>query len=472
MGMFSWQLHGDGRHLNPGEVVKPEERLNWGRTVSIGMQHVIAMFGATFLVPILTGFDPATTLFFTAISTALFLLINKNKLPSYLGSSFGFIAPVLAATASTGDLGVACFGIMCTGVLLAIIGLVVHFAGAKWIDIVMPPVVTGAIVAIIGFNLAPSAWANFSAAPVTALVTIVAIVLVGVFFRGLIGRLNILIGVIVGYVFACCMGEVDFTAIQQAAWFGLPDFRTPVVNPSVLAMFLPVVLVLIAENIGHVKSVATMTGRNYDANIGRALFADSLGTAIAGFGGGCGTTTYAENIGVMAATRVYSTAAYWVAAAFALLLSLCPKFGAAVNSIPVGVLGGATTLLYGMIGMLGVRIWVENHVDFSNPINQVTTAVTMIVGIANFTFAIGDVTFNGIAIGSIVCLVLFHGLRAIARSRGTLIEDATPQYAENAARGEVAIFAGQEGESIVGHAIKVAGGAGAKGAGANDDCKQ
>lgn len=418
---FGWKLHGDGKHLKPGEVVEPDERLAWNHTAGIGAQHVIAMFGATFLVPILTGFDPATTLFFTAISTALFLLINNNKLPSYLGSSFGFIAPVVAATAATGDMGVASFGIMVAGLSLALVGLVVHFAGAKWIDIIMPPVVTGAIVSIIGFNLAPSAWNNFAAAPVTALVTLLAIILVGVCFKGMVGRLNILIGVVIGYIFAICMGEVDFTAINEAAWIGLPDFHTPVVDWSVLGMFVPVILVLIAENIGHVKSVATMTGRNYDGHVGRALFADGLGTAIAGFGGGCGTTTYAENIGVMAATRVYSTAAYWCAAAFALLLSLCPKFGALINTIPSGVLGGATTLLYGMIGMLGVRIWVENHVDFSDNVNLMTAAIPMVVGIADFTFAAGNVTFNGIAIGSIACLVLFHGLRALGRRCGTLM---------------------------------------------------
>lgn len=427
---FGWKLHGDGKHLKPGEVVMPEERLSWGRTAGIGAQHVVAMFGATFLVPILTGFDPATTLFFTALSTALFLLINKNRLPSYLGSSFGFIAPVLAATAASGDMAVASFGILCAGVALALVGVIVHFAGSKWIDIIMPPVVTGTIVAIIGFNLAPAAWDNFVAAPWTALVTVLAIVLVGVFFRGMLGRLNILVGVVVGYIFACCMGEVDFAAIEAAAWFGLPNFHTPVINWSILGMFLPVILVLIAENIGHVKSVATMTGRNYDNQIGSALFADGLGTALAGFGGGCGTTTYAENIGVMAATRVYSTAAYWFAALFALLLSLCPKFGALINSVPAGVLGGACTLLYGMIGMLGVRIWIENRVDFSENVNLVTAAIPMVVGIANFTFAAGDVTFNGIAIGSIACLVLYHGLKAIGKRRGTLVNVDESTFAE------------------------------------------
>lgn len=421
--LFSWAIHGDGKTLHPGEVVEPDERLTWGRTAGIGAQHVVAMFGATFLVPILTGFDPSTTLFFTAMSTALFLLINKNVLPSYLGSSFGFIAPITAVTTANKGLAVASFGIMVTGLLLALIGLLVHFAGSKWIDVVMPPVVNGAIVAIIGFNLAPSVWNNFQLAPDTALVTLVAVLVISVLFKGLLGRLNILLGVIVGYIYACFRGQVDFSAVNEAAWIGLPKFHLPQVDFSVLPMFIPVVLVLIAENVGHVKSVAQMTGRNYDDKMGTALFADGLGTAIAGFGGGSGTTTYGENIGVMASTKVYSTAAYWFASGFALLLSLCPKFGAIINTIPAGVLGGVTTLLYGMIGMMGVRIWVDNHVNFDKPLNVMTAAIVMIIGIADFTFAIQGVQFNGIAIGTIAVLVAYHGLKAIGKATGTIEKD-------------------------------------------------
>ena len=420
---MGWKLHGDGKTLAPGEVVEPDERLTWPRTAGIGAQHVVAMFGSTFLVPILTGFDPSTTLFFTAFSTALFLLINKNKLPSYLGSSFGFIAPIAAVTSAHKGLAVASFGIMITGALLLLIGIIVHYAGSRWIDMVMPPMVTGAIVSIIGFNLAPSAWNNFSSAPVTALVTLVAVMLISVLFKGLIGRLNILLGVLVGYVFAITQGEVDFSAVEKAAWIGLPKFHTPQADMSVLAMFIPVVLVLVAENIGHVKSVSLMTGRDYDDQIGTALISDGLGTFFAGLGGGSGTTTYAENIGVMAATKVYSTAAYWCAAFFAFLLSLCPKFGAVINTIPAGVLGGVTTMLYGMIGMLGIRIWVENKVDFGKSVNMTVGAIVMIVGIADFTFAVAGISFNGIAIGSVATLVMYHGLKAIGRWRGTVDGD-------------------------------------------------
>ena len=420
---MGWKLHGDGKTLAPGEVVEPDERLTWPRTAGIGAQHVVAMFGSTFLVPILTGFDPSTTLFFTAFSTALFLLINKNKLPSYLGSSFGFIAPIAAVTSAHKGLAVASFGIMVTGALLLLIGVIVHYAGSRWIDMVMPPMVTGAIVSIIGFNLAPSAWKNFNSAPLTALVTLVAVMLISVLFKGLIGRLNILLGVLVGYVFAITQGEVDFTAVKEAAWLGLPHFQLPQADMSVLAMFIPVVLVLVAENIGHVKSVSLMTGRDYDDQIGTALISDGLGTFFAGLGGGSGTTTYAENIGVMAATKVYSTAAYWCAAFFAFLLSLCPKFGAVINTIPAGVLGGVTTMLYGMIGMLGIRIWVENKVDFGKSVNMTVGAIVMIVGIADFTFAVAGISFNGIAIGSVATLVMYHGLKAIGRWRGTVDGD-------------------------------------------------
>jgi uracil-xanthine permease len=359
------------------------------------------------------------------MSTALFLLINKNKLPSYLGSSFGFIAPIAAVTTANKGLAAASFGIMVTGLLLAVIGLLVHYAGSKWIDIIMPPVVNGAIVAIIGFNLAPSVWNNFEKAPDTAVVTLVAVLLIAMLFKGLLGRLNILLGVLVGYAYACIRGQVDFKPVAEAAWIGFPQFHLPQVDFSILPMFLPVVLVLIAENVGHVKSVAQMTGRDYDDQIGTALFADGLGTAIAGFGGGSGTTTYGENIGVMAATKVYSTAAYWCAAAFALLLSLCPKFGAIVNTIPSGVLGGVTTLLYGMIGMMGVRIWVDNHVDFDKPLNNMTAAVTMIIGIADFGFAVAGVQFNGIAIGTIVVLVMYHGLKAVGKATGVIAKNET-----------------------------------------------
>ena len=281
----------------------------------------------------------------------------------------------------------------------------------------MPPVVAGAIVALIGLNLAPVAKANFVKAPWVALITLVAVILWTVAFKGLIARLSIFFGVVVGYVAAVVAGQVDFTLVRQADWIGLPDFTTPTVAWSVLPAFLPVVLVLIAENVGHVRSVAHLADPTLNKLTGRALLADGLATTVAGLGGGSGTTTYGENIGVMAATKVYSTAAYWVAGTFAVLLGFLPKFGAVVNTIPPGVLGGVTTALYGLIGVIGVKIWIDNHVDFSRPVNQFTAATALVVGIADYTFTAGDLSFNGIALGTIAAIVVFHVMTAVERAR-------------------------------------------------------
>lgn len=416
--MAIWTLYRDGKTIVPGEVVAPSQRLSWPRTIGIGAQHVVAMFGATFLVPLLTGFPPATTLFFSAIGTAGFLLITRGRVPSYLGSSFAFIAPI-GAVMGTKGMSTAIGGILVTGVLLALVGLVVHVAGAKWIDIVMPPAVTGTIVALIGFNLAPAAWDNVQLAPVTALVTLGSIVLITVFFRGIFGRLAILLGVLIGYAVAMIRDEVKFDRVNEAAWVGLPEFTAPTFDVTVLGLFVPVVLVLIAENVGHVKSVAAMTGENLDDVTGRALLADGLATTLAGAGGGSGTTTYAENIGVMASSRVYSTAAYWVAGFTAIALAFFPKFGALIATIPAGVAAGAGIILYGMIGIMGARIWVQNKVDFSNTIFLMTAGSGLIIAIADPTIVVGGAEFGGIALGTAATVVIYHVMTVIARLRGS-----------------------------------------------------
>ena len=416
-----WKIHGDGKNVAANEIVTPEERLSWPRTIGFGAQHVVAMFGATFLVPLITGFPPSTTLLFSGIGTLLFLIITKNKLPSYLGSSFAFLAPITAATTSGGP-AVALGGVVIVGALLALVGITVHLTGTRWIDALMPPVVSGAIVALIGFNLAPAARDNFALSPLIATITLLAIVLAAVVFKGLLGRLSIVVGVAVGYIASVIAGEVNFADVGPAPWIGLPEFTTPTFSTehfSVYLMFLPVVLALIAENVGHIKGVGQLTNRNLDRLTGRALFADGLATVLSGIGGGSPTTTYGENIGVMAATRVFSTAAYWVAGITAILLGLSPKIGAIIYTIPAGVLGGVTTALYGLIGIIGVRIWVENKVDFSKPKNQLTAGIALILGIANFTFAIGDVTFTGIILGTVAAIVVYHLMNTVGRLRGT-----------------------------------------------------
>ena len=411
MSMFSWKVN------NSGGVIAPDERLSWPRTIGTGLQHIAAMFGATFLVPIITGFPPTTTLFFSGVGTMLFLLITRNQLPSYLGSSFAFLAPI-AASVKAGSMAEALGGVVVTGVILAIVGFVVKAIGIKWIDWLLPPVVTGSIVMVIGFNLAGAAKNNFTAGPLVAIVTLGAVALIAVLAKGFLSRIAIFGGLIIGYLFSWLHGDLKTDGIAAAKWIAMPHFTGPAFKTSAIVLFLPVVLVLIAENVGHVKAVAAMTGRNLDDVMGDALVADGAATALAGIGGGSGTTTYAENIGTMAATKVYSTAAYWIAAIGAVLLALCPKFGAVLSATPAGVLGGVGVALYGMIGVLGARIWIESKVDFSNSTNLLIAATSVIIGISDLSWTKGNYTFNGIINATLVAVIGYRVLHAIAKARG------------------------------------------------------
>ena len=418
MSLFSWKLHGTGTSIAPGEVVSTDERLSWPRTIGVGLQHIAAMFGATFLVPILTGLPPTTTLFFSGLGTILFLIITQNKLPSYLGSSFAFLAPI-AASVQKESMAAALGGVVATGVLLALVGLIAKAVGTGWIDWLLPPVVTGTIVMVIGFNLAGAAKGGLASGPMLGIITLLSIGFFAAFSRGFLGRISIFMGVIVGYLAAFIMGDVNTDGIKAAKWFAAPTFTTPEFKMNVIVLFLPVVLVLIAENVGHVKAVATMTGKNLDDQMGNALFADGVATTLAGAGGGSGTTTYAENIGVMAATRVYSTAAYWIAGLGAMVLSISPKFGAVLSAIPGGVLGGVQVALFGMIGILGAKIWIESRVNFSDSTNLVVVASAIIIGIADISWTRGDFTFNGIINSTLVAVIGYRVFHAISKARGT-----------------------------------------------------
>jgi len=414
-----WTVHGDGRHIGPTEVVAPEERLSWSRTIGIGMQHVIAMFGATFVVPVLTGFPPTTTIFFSGVGTLVFIAATRGRgqrlgLPSYTGSSFAFISPVIAAKSH--GMGAALCGILAAGLVLFVVGLLVDHYGSRAINVVMPPVVTGAVVALIGLNLAPVATGDVAKEGYTAFITLGAILLITVLLKGFLGRISVLLGVIVGYFVAWPFHQLHLHQNwTNAKWFGSPTFHTPSFSWYGISLIVPVVIVLLAENTGHIKAVASMTGRNLDGSLGRGYMGDGMATMLAGIGGGSGTTTYAENIGVMAATKVYSTAAYIVAGGVAIALGFIPKFGAIVVSIPTGVLGGVTLLLYGLIAVLGGRIWVENRVDFKNPINLFPAAVGLTIGAGNYTWTHGNVSFNGIAIGAVATIVIYHAMNYVAK---------------------------------------------------------
>ena len=448
MSAFGWKVVHGGKTPPPGEVVRPGERLSWGRTVGLGAQHVVAMFGATFVFPLIMGLDPNIAIMFSGIATILFLLIVGGKVPSYLGTSASFVAGVAAIRAQGGDSADVTGAILISGLVLAAVGLFVHFSGPDKVSRVLPPAVTGAVVMLIGFNLAPVVAAVYWpqdqwVALLTATFTIIAAVLFGGFW----GRIAIFLGLVLGYALSyfndfvfgpitspdgtgtvVTRDRISLGGVGDEAWVGLPDatvfgggpdgtdipgFHGPSFSLTFIVLVLPGVIALIAENAGHVKAVAEMTGDDLDPSLGRALFGDGVGTALASAFGGSPTTTYAENIGVMAATRVYSTAAYYVAAVVAILLGFSPKFGAVVYSIPGGVLGGITLVLYGMIGMLGAKIWVENRVDFGNPLNLVPLSAGIIAGVGNVTLAVtDDFEIAGIALGTIFVIAYYHLVRA------------------------------------------------------------
>ena len=437
MGLMDWKVKSPDV-LQQGGVVGPDERLPWPQTAVMGVQHVIAMFGATVLAPILMGFDPNVAILMSGLGTLIFFLVTGGKVPSYLGSSFAFIGVVIAATGYAGkganaNIGVALGGIIACGLLYTLIGALVQAIGTRWIERCMPPVVTGSVVAVIGLNLAGIPIKNMAASNFDSwmqAVTFVCVGLVAVLTRGMVQRLLILVGLIAASIVYAVLTNgmglgkpMDLSALANAPWFGMPNFAAPVFSGSAMLLIAPVAIILVAENLGHIKAVTAMTGQDLDRYMGRAFIGDGIATMVSGSAGGTGVTTYAENIGVMAATKVYSTAAYWCAAAFALILSLCPKFGAVINTIPAGVLGGVTTLLYGMIGMIGIRIWVENKVNFDKPLNIMVAAITMIIAIGQFAFTVGGISFNGIAIGTIVILVAYHGLKAIGKATGTIAKD-------------------------------------------------
>jgi putative pyrimidine permease RutG len=423
-GYFAgWTLKREG-------IIAPDERLPWGQSILVGLQHVLAMFGATVLGPILMGFNPNTAIFFSGIGTLIFFIIVGGRVPSYLGSSFSFIAVVLVATGFpkgfsgpgyNPNIDVALGGIIAAGVVYAIIGLIVIFTGYRWIEYLMPPAVTGAVVAAIGLNLAPVAVADISGSQFDTwmgLITLLAVILVAVYAPGPLRRLPILIGGIVGYLvyllFANGFGlgkPIDFTNLNNAAWIGLPSFTTPSFHLSAMTLIAPVAIILVAENLGHVKAVAAMTGRNLDPYLGRAFLGDGVATIVSGFGGGTGLTTYAENIGTMAVTRIYSTVIFIVAAVVAILLGFCPKFGALIATIPSGVIGGLAIVLFGLIAATAGRIWVQNGVDFSKARNLLTIAIALIFGAGNFVLNIGSFALGGIGTAAFGAIIVYQLLR-------------------------------------------------------------
>lgn len=448
---LGWKLHGDGKTMGPNDVVAPDERLSWGKTVGLGAQHVVAMFGATFVFPLIMGLNAQLAIMMSGIATICFLLIVQGKVPSYLGTSASFVGGVAAIRAQGGDSSDVTGAILVAGLVLALVGAAIHFLGSGILHKVLPPVVTGAVVMLIGFNLAPVvARVYWPQDQWMALLVMVFVIICAVAFKGFIGRIAVFLALVFGFVLSWIFDKVfgmitapdatgavsthfrvNLDRVADAAWFGLPQSTTvgadgkeiaglhaPTFSVAFVLLVLPAVIALIAENTGHVKAVAEMTGHDLDPVMGRAIAADGVGTVIATSVGGSPTTTYAENIGVMAATRVYSTAAYYVAAIVAIIFGLSPKFGELVAATPGGVLGGITVVLYGMIGLLGAKIWKENGVDFGNPINLVPVAAGIIMGVGDVSLRFTETfSLTGIALGTIVAIGGWHVAKAVAPSQ-------------------------------------------------------
>ncbi|MCO5357493.1 solute carrier family 23 protein [Acidovorax kalamii] len=421
MGFMNWRAK-SADVLQQGGVIAPDERLPWPQTAVMGVQHVIAMFGATVLAPILMGFDPNVAILMSGIGTLIFFLVTGGKVPSYLGSSFAFIGVVIAATGYAGqganaNIAVALGGIIACGLLYTLIGALVQAVGTGWIERFMPPVVTGSVVAVIGLNLAGIPIKNMAASNFDSwmqVVTFVSVGLVAVLTRGMVQRLLILVGLIVASIIYAVLTNglglgkpMDFSILANAAWFGLPNFAAPVFEANAMLLIAPVAIILVAENLGHIKAVTAMTGQDLDRYMGRAFIGDGVATMVSGGAGGTGVTTYAENIGVMAATKIYSTAVFLLAGVFALVLGFSPKFGALIQTIPLPVMGGVSIVVFGLIAVAGAKIWVDNKVDFSQNKNLVVAAITLILGTGDFTLKFGQFALGGIGTATFGAILLY-----------------------------------------------------------------
>lgn len=421
MSLFHWTEKSPAV-LQQGGVIAPDERLPWPQTAAMGVQHVIAMFGATVLAPILMGFEPNIAILMSGFGTLIFFLITGGKVPSYLGSSFAFIGVVIAASSYAGkgpnaNIAVALGGIIACGAVYTLIGLIVQAIGTAWIERLMPPVVTGAVVAVIGLNLAGVPIKNMAASNFDSWmqgVTFVCVGLVAVLTRGMVQRLLILVGLILATVIYALLTNglglgkpLDLSGVANAAWIGLPSFTSPVFDTNAMLLMAPVAIILVAENLGHIKAVTAMTGRKLDAYMGRAFIGDGVATMISGSVGGTGVTTYAENIGVMAATKIYSTAVFVTAAVIAIVLGFSPKFGAVIQAIPLPVMGGVSIVVFGLIAIAGAKIWVDNKVDFSDNKNLIVAAVTLVLGTGDFTLRFGGFGLGGIGTATFGAILLY-----------------------------------------------------------------
>ena len=407
-------------------VIQVEEKLSFLQTLPLSFQHLFAMFGATVLVPILFKVNPATILLFNGIGTLIYLFICKGKIPAYLGSSFAFLSPVFLVLPQYGY-EAALGGFIVVGAIFSLVALSIKAIGTKWLDIVFPPAAIGAIVAVIGLELAPTAagMAGLTAEVIDPTIITVSIftLLVTVFgtvaFRGFLAIIPILIGVVSGYILSFFMGIVDLSAISKAPWLEMPTLYTPEFNLGAILIILPAALVVIVEHIGHLIVTGNIVGKDLtqDPGLHRSLLGNGLSTMLSGFFGSTPNTTYGENIGVMAITKVYSVWVIGGAAVIAIVLSFVGKLAAAIQSIPVPVMGGVSLLLFGVIAASGIRMLVESKVDYNKPSNLILTSVILILGVSNAHVTLGSVTLKGMALSTVVAIILSLSFKCIESLR-------------------------------------------------------
>ena len=405
------------------KIIQIQERVPLQKGIPLSIQHTFAMFSASVLVPYILGINPSIALLMNGIGTFLFILITKGRAPAYLGSSFAFISPALLVI-SNEALGYryALGGFVMTGLLMCAVAILIKFVGTKWIDIVLPPAAMGPVVALIGLELAGSAAQTgglmdstgamvSNIDPKVVIVFFVTLLLAmfgGILYRGFMSAIAILISIVVGYVLALCLGMVDFSAISSTSWFALPAFQTPQWSWQAILIIIPATLVVVSEHIGHQVVTSEVVGKDLlkDPGLHRSMFADGFSTALSGLCGSCPTTTYGENIGVMAITKVYSVWVIGGAAAFSILLSFIGKASMLIQTIPGPVMGGVSFLLYGMIGASGIRLMVDAKIDYSKAKNLMMTSVVFVVGLSGVAINLGSCQLTGMSLAAVTGMIL------------------------------------------------------------------
>ena len=395
--------------------------------IPLSLQHLFAMFGSTVLVPMLFQVNPATILLFNGIGTLLYLFICKGKIPAYLGSSFAFISPVFLVL-SKYSYEAALGGFIAVGLVFILVGLIIKAVGTHWIDVIFPPAAMGSIVAVIGLELMPVA-ANMAGLTAetpdmtaigVAVATLMITVLASVAFKGFLSIIPILIGVVSGYAIAFCAGIVDFSGVEAAPWFALPTIYTPEFNTDAIMIILPASLVVVAEHVGHLVVTGNIVGSDLtkDPGLDRSIMGNGISTFISGFFGSTPNTTYGENIGVLAISKVFSTLVIGGAAVFAILLSCMGKLAAVISAIPAPVMGGVSMLLFGVIAASGVRVLVESKVDYNNPFNLMLTSIVLGIGVSTASITFGAVTLSGMSLATVVAIILSLIFNVLGKLKG------------------------------------------------------